>query len=1061
MTELAQLRDALRAAGTSGKITVDPTRWHDVTSTRAQQLDNLAGVVADDAAAKSQTFVTRARWQAVLTLLAVAALVALSVLFALLMSRRITEPLRGLTDIAGHVRDELPLAVARIQTSTDSRRVVLPEVPVGSRDEIGRLAAAFRDVNATTVQVAQQQAALRASIAEMFVNIARRNQVLLSRQLAFIDQLERTEESPDTLDNLFRLDHLATRMRRNAESLLVLAGIEAGRRLREPMPLSDVIRTATSEIEYYDRVALTLEVDPPVVAHLALATAHLVAELVENATVFSDPGNLVRVSAALVPGGVRVRIADEGLGMSHAELADANARLCDPPFGEIVGTQRLGFFVVGRLAKRLDATVRLVPGDLRGTVAVVDLPPSLFVSGSVPDVRFEDHPTDSADLVMALHPADRLVAAELAVVLDPVSPDAAAQPDVAARREIASAGDVEELSDSPVVRDVDQPAPDADQPAPDVDSPVPVAALALVPRLRRLLPRRRRGLPHRVVPDGPIGGMPAPGVLEAALAASVADLVEAPVMRLEPPDPVVDTEPVEAAADSPDPTNLDAVVVWDEMARLDLELGSDIDASARGAQPTWEQVLSVGSDAAWPTHLGAHGRHAVIGPEPEAELVPELEAELVPELEAELVPEPEAELVPEPEAELVPKPEPEPEAALVPEPEAEPEPEPEAALVPEPEAELVPEPEAELVPEPEAELVPEPEPEPEAELVPEPEAELVPEPEQELEPPAEVAPEPEPQAVVVAEDAGAAATSSLFAGFRARRDMATPAAPTVGGWAASPAVPSIPAPRSAAAAAYAELAAAAAASQAALRSAAPGQTTPEPVEPAPVYEEPYVAHPMAVTMDVLPARHPHRPAFRLTRKPKLLPPTTPYLNEQPAGRAGGWGHHHGDAAEPGHGGPSPAAEPVHEGHSPAWPDAWADTWSDLREPGPGGLGSALGPAENEPLTPAETERRRSALASEALTELSRLSSYRPEAVESTAPTRLVRRTPAATPAGHVEPASPQPTTHRSRTATEVRSMLAGFHAGVERGRTSKPAQPPVGKPPPGGADNRAAPQNPG
>ncbi len=164
---------------------------------------------------------------------------------ALWLARRITRPLRRLTEAAGQIRATCPAWSSRWPPRARARTSRSAEIPVQSNDEVGRLARAFNEVNQTTVATAQEQAALRGSIAAMFVNVARRDQVLLSRQLAFLDQLERTEENPDTLDNLFKLDHLATRMRRNAESLLVLAGIDTGRRLRRPMPLSDVVRTAS------------------------------------------------------------------------------------------------------------------------------------------------------------------------------------------------------------------------------------------------------------------------------------------------------------------------------------------------------------------------------------------------------------------------------------------------------------------------------------------------------------------------------------------------------------------------------------------------------------------------------------------------------------------------------------------------------------------------------------------------------------------------------------------------------------------------------------------------
>ncbi len=311
--------------------------------------------------------------------------VVIPVLLALFLARRITRPLRRLTAAAAQIREDLPKMVEQMATPGEGPELTIPEIPVNSNDEVGRLAKAFNDVNKTTVATAQEQAALRGSIAAMFVNVARRDQVLLSRQLSFLDQLERTEENPETLDNLFKLDHLATRMRRNAESLLVLAGIDTGRRLRRPMPLADVVRTASSEIEHYERVDLAQHVDPPMVGHAALIAAHMLAELLENATAFSDPGSRVLVTTDNGPVGVRLTITDEGLGMSAEELDEANDRIQNPPVSEVVGAQRLGFYVVGRLARRLEASVTLSPGDGRGTIATVDLPAALFSPGSVED----------------------------------------------------------------------------------------------------------------------------------------------------------------------------------------------------------------------------------------------------------------------------------------------------------------------------------------------------------------------------------------------------------------------------------------------------------------------------------------------------------------------------------------------------------------------------------------------------------------------------------------------------------------------------------------------------
>ena len=256
---------------------------------------------------------------AVTAALAVLALV-LTVVIALLIARRIVVPLRRLTTTATAVRAELPRLVERVAMPGETVDVAEVQIPVESRDEIGRLAEAFNGVNAATLAIASEQAALRGSISEMFVNVARRDQVLLNRQLASIDDMERTQDDPETLTKLFALDHLATRMRRNSESLLVLAGIDTGRRLRRSMPLSDVIRTASSEIELYERVKLELDADPAMLGHSALTAAHLFAELLENATVFSDPGTPVIVRTDERDGLYVVEIQDSGIGMTEAEL---------------------------------------------------------------------------------------------------------------------------------------------------------------------------------------------------------------------------------------------------------------------------------------------------------------------------------------------------------------------------------------------------------------------------------------------------------------------------------------------------------------------------------------------------------------------------------------------------------------------------------------------------------------------------------------------------------------------------------------------------------------------
>ena len=339
--------------------------------------DGLWEDVQSQAASNSQNSLV----QTVITAIAVTAVVIVSIVVALIIARTIIGPLRRLTTTATAVRQELPRLVARVAIPGETVDVTEVQVPVESRDEVGRLAEAFNGVNAATLDIAGEQAALRGSISEMFVNVARRDQVLLNRQLASIDEMERTEDNPNTLTKLFALDHLATRMRRNSESLLVLAGIDTGRRLRRPMPLSDVIRTASSEIELYERIQLELDVDPQMLGHSALTTAHLIAELMENATVFSDPGTSVVVRTGERDDGFVVEVVDSGIGMTAKELDDANGRINSSSASEILGAQRLGLFVVGRIARRVGATVTIDSQEGKGTTATVSLPQSLFAAG--------------------------------------------------------------------------------------------------------------------------------------------------------------------------------------------------------------------------------------------------------------------------------------------------------------------------------------------------------------------------------------------------------------------------------------------------------------------------------------------------------------------------------------------------------------------------------------------------------------------------------------------------------------------------------------------------------
>jgi signal transduction histidine kinase len=378
-----QIRQNLAGSRPKATPPSQAAQWPDLSQADRDQTSPVRDDVRTATAERASDLAGAATTRAVITILATLAAVIASILVAGLIARAIVNPLRRLTDAAEDVRDQLPRLVEQVAVPGQGPGIDLAPITVESTDEVGQLATAFNDVNQTTIKVAREQAALRGSIAEMFVNVARRDQVLLNRQLAFLDDLERSEEDAGTLSNLFRLDHLATRMRRNAESLLVLAGIDSGRRVRQPMPASDVIRTASSEIELYDRVRLNLVVDPLMLGHNALNAAHLLAELLENATMFSEPHTPVEVTTGRDEHFVYVTVRDHGLGMTPDEIAEANRKVATHAASDVVGAQRLGLFVVGRLSDRLGAKVRFsAGGDDQGTEVVVSFPAALFVPDS-------------------------------------------------------------------------------------------------------------------------------------------------------------------------------------------------------------------------------------------------------------------------------------------------------------------------------------------------------------------------------------------------------------------------------------------------------------------------------------------------------------------------------------------------------------------------------------------------------------------------------------------------------------------------------------------------------
>jgi signal transduction histidine kinase len=314
--------------------------------------------------------------QVVVTIFVFLFALVIIVLLGLGTSRTINERIFRLQQVA---KEELPRMLKEVRRATAAGEPVPAPEPIvfASRDELSDAADAFNDVVGTAVDLAGQQALLQRSTAEMFVNLGRRNHKLLSRTLSYITELERDERNPATLKSLFRLDHLTTRMRRHAESLLVLAGSTPLRTWSRPVAAGDVVRAALSEIEAYERVDVEPLAGAAVRGGAVSDVAHLLAELLENSATFSPPDSRVRVTGRSVGDGYALIIIDEGIGMTADELVGANRRLAAGS-SDLDGSRMLGLAVVGRLSARHDIHVELMDSPTGGLVTRVIMPPTLL-----------------------------------------------------------------------------------------------------------------------------------------------------------------------------------------------------------------------------------------------------------------------------------------------------------------------------------------------------------------------------------------------------------------------------------------------------------------------------------------------------------------------------------------------------------------------------------------------------------------------------------------------------------------------------------------------------------
>jgi len=396
---LRELQDNLVSESRSEAASpVSAASWQPAYDTSIQQWREYETIAAESMADETTPVAL-----AVLIRLGLAGLLGLAaIVISILVSVRVGRSIVGrLVRLRGEAREmageRLPAVVRRLQRGEAvDVEVETPPLEYG-RDEIGQLGYAFNEVQRTAVQSAVEEANVRRGINEVFLNIARRSQTLLHRQLALLDRMERRETEPQELEDLYRVDHLATRMRRHAEDLVILAGAAPGRGWRNPVPVIDVVRGAISEVEDYKRVDIVSVESTAVLGRAVGDVIHLIAELLENAASFSPPQTRVQVVGQILPNGYALEIEDRGLGMSPEAIADANRRLLEPPDFDPADSARLGLFVVAQLAHRHSIRVSLRPSAYGGVTAIVLIPGDLVTPGQgLTELSAGPSPSDKA-----------------------------------------------------------------------------------------------------------------------------------------------------------------------------------------------------------------------------------------------------------------------------------------------------------------------------------------------------------------------------------------------------------------------------------------------------------------------------------------------------------------------------------------------------------------------------------------------------------------------------------------------------------------------------------------
>ncbi|MGW2470424.1 sensor histidine kinase [Streptomyces bauhiniae] len=382
---LESAEDALLAAGADGADqAVAADTWRSVADRAVHSYMRLCSSAAEHSAARGRAFAYRELTRAAVVGAAGLAAAGLSLWLAVRGARRVSRRLENLRDAADLLSSrQLPDVMRRL--SAGERVDALAEAPPLTADEvrddeIGQVGRSFNTARLAAVEAAVHQAALRRGLSAVLLNIARRNQALVHRQLKLVDTLERRTDDPDVLRELFRIDHLTTRMRRHAESLIILSGAAPGRRWRGPVPVADVVASAVSEIEAYARVVVPPMPDDGIAADAVADVVHLLAELLENATLFSPPHTEVTLRTGHEDGRLVLRVDDRGLGLDAGQREEATRTLRDPDAFDPTRHDRLGLYVVGRLAARHGIEVSLGESPYGGTTATVLIPAGVLAT---------------------------------------------------------------------------------------------------------------------------------------------------------------------------------------------------------------------------------------------------------------------------------------------------------------------------------------------------------------------------------------------------------------------------------------------------------------------------------------------------------------------------------------------------------------------------------------------------------------------------------------------------------------------------------------------------------